>query len=359
MLPRPTSHSKALGPGVAGPELAVATSAVLAAPPVPSAQAPLSGAAPFAVDPSGLNGSRQHTQYPYVTGTSVLALKYAGGVIVAADTLGAYGSTKRYKSVERVARINDSVVVAASGELSDFQYLLKLLDELTGDDFRAEDGITLGPAEVHAYLCRVMYNRRNKFDPLWNSIIVAGVEPADGADAAAAESASSGSAGGRSFLGLVGMIGTNYTDSHVTTGFANHLARPLFRERQRDDMSEEEAVALMHDALRVCYYRCGARILSHMADMQPAGTCACACFFVLAEIQQCVLTQLMTKRQCFALCSAPRPLPLRYTGWQGLLLHCSFLTTVLPAHAMLATQGQAEHQQVYARQGDAPGRQHQ
>jgi 20S proteasome alpha/beta subunit len=41
----------------------------------------------------------------------------------------------------------------------------------------------------------------------------------------------------------------------VTTGFANHLARPLFRERQDDNMSEEAAVELMYDALRVCYYR--------------------------------------------------------------------------------------------------------
>lgn len=133
MLPRPTSHSKALGPGVAGPELAVATSAVLDAPPRPSPQQPLSGAENFMVDPVALDaaGSRQHTQYPYVTGTSVLALKYKDGVMVACDTLGAYGSTKRYKSVERIKRINDHVVLAASGELSDFQHILKLLDELT------------------------------------------------------------------------------------------------------------------------------------------------------------------------------------------------------------------------------------
>lgn len=51
--------------------------------------------------------------------------------MVACDTLGAYGSTKRYKSVERIKRINDHVVLAASGEISDFQYILKLLDELT------------------------------------------------------------------------------------------------------------------------------------------------------------------------------------------------------------------------------------
>lgn len=249
MLPRPTSHSKALGPGVAGPELAVATSAVLAGPPQPSPQQPLSGADTFMVDPHAIaDPARQHTQYPYVTGTSVLGIKYKDGVLVACDTLGAYGSTKRYKSVERIKKVNDNCIIAASGELSDFQYLLKLLDELTTDDFRADDGISLGPQEVYSYLCRVMYNRRNKFDPLWNSLVVAGIEPAH----VEAEGSSSSS----TFLGMVGMIGTHYADSHVTTGFANHLARPLFREKQSDDMSEEAAVELMHEALRVCYYRC-------------------------------------------------------------------------------------------------------
>lgn len=241
MLPRPTTHSKALGPGVAGPELAVATSAVLDRPPQPSAQRPLSGAQAFSVDPSlveSADGPRQHTQYPYVTGTSVLAVKYAGGVMIAADTLGAYGSTKRYKSLERIARVNSRTLVAAGGEVSDFQYILRLLDELATDDYRADDGVELGPREVYSYLTRVMYNRRGKMDPLWNSLVVGGVE-----------------ADGTPFLGTVGMIGTHYVDSHVATGFGAHLARPLFRERQSDQMSEADAEALLRDALRVCYYR--------------------------------------------------------------------------------------------------------
>jgi 20S proteasome subunit beta 7 len=249
MIPRPSNHSKALGPGVTGPELAVASSAVLAVPPQPTPQHPLSGADTFMVDPHCINDpARQHTQYPYVTGTSVLAFKYRDGVMVACDTLGAYGSTKRYKSVERIKKVNENCIIAASGELSDFQYLLKLLDELSSDDYRAEDGITLGAHEVYSYLCRVLYNRRNKFDPLWNSLVVAGIDPAhDEADSSSSSS---------TFLGMISMIGTHYTDSTVTTGFGNHLARPLFREKQSDDMTEDAAVELMHEALRVCYYRC-------------------------------------------------------------------------------------------------------
>ena len=45
---------------------------------------------------------------------------------------------------------------------------------------------------------------------------------------------------GESFLGTVNMIGVCYTDSHVATGFGAHLARPLFREKQYDDMPEAE-----------------------------------------------------------------------------------------------------------------------
>ena len=38
---------------------------------------------------------------------------------------------------------------------------------------------------------------------------------------------------------------------HAPTGFGNMLARPLMREKHRPDMSEEEAVALMQECLKV------------------------------------------------------------------------------------------------------------
>jgi 20S proteasome subunit beta 7 len=113
MIPAPQRHSKALGPGVCGPELLVPTSAVLERPPAPKPQQPTAGGHTFMVDPHALiaadnasaDPTRQHTKYPYVTGTSVLAIKYKDGVLIAADTLGAYGSTKRYKSTPRVVKV--------------------------------------------------------------------------------------------------------------------------------------------------------------------------------------------------------------------------------------------------------------
>jgi 20S proteasome subunit beta 7 len=43
-------------------------------------------------------------------------------------------------------------------------------------DHMWDDGNSLGPKEIHSYLTRVMYNRRNKFDPLWNSLVLGGVK---------------------------------------------------------------------------------------------------------------------------------------------------------------------------------------
>lgn len=174
-----------------------------------------------------------------MTGTSVLAVTYKDGVVIAADTLASYGSTKRYKDFNRLAAVGRSTAVGASGELSDFQYLLRLLRELQDEEFAADDGAAaLQPSEIHSYLSRVLYNRRNKFDPLWNSLVVGGVQN-----------------DGTPYLGTVGMIGTSYVDETIATGFGNHLARPIMREKHRPDMTLDEATALLRECLEVCYYR--------------------------------------------------------------------------------------------------------
>ena len=58
--------------------------------------------------------------------------------------------------------------------MSDFQAIQTLLDEVVIDEFTHGDGHDLGPPEVHEYLSRVLYSRRSKIDPLWNSILVGG-----------------------------------------------------------------------------------------------------------------------------------------------------------------------------------------
>ncbi|KAJ7567705.1 hypothetical protein O6H91_01G002600 [Diphasiastrum complanatum] len=177
-----------------------------------------------------------HTQYPYVTGTSVLGIKYKDGVLLAADMAGSYGSTVRYKSIHRLKAVGSHAVLGASGEISDFQQVTQYLDELVLNDYMWEDGNKLGPQEIHSYLNRLMYNKRNKFDPFWNSLVLGGVE------------------NGQKYLG-VNMIGVHYKDNHVATGFGNHLARPMFRNEWREDLTLEEGVKLLEKCLLVLFYR--------------------------------------------------------------------------------------------------------
>ena len=81
-----------------------------------------------------------------------------------------------FTGISRLYKVSDTILVGASGDYSDFQYLKDLLDQLLRENRLRGDGVALTAAEVHSYLSRVFYNRRNKMDPLWNSVVVAGFE---------------------------------------------------------------------------------------------------------------------------------------------------------------------------------------
>jgi hypothetical protein len=215
-----------------------------------------------------------------------------------------------------------------------------MIEERVRTDRIKGKGEVVTAPELHSYLGRVFYNRRNKMDPFWNSILVAGFEDGkayvlapvlvllllslpvavfllllllcgggwglgkgDGVCAAGVlllfrllfaantHCPLSHSVCGpaliccvqpRCFdphpsilsracalslclipvpcalcrsLGIVDLIGTTYTEDFLATGFGNHLAVPLMRERWSPDMSEEEARLLLEDCMRVLWYR--------------------------------------------------------------------------------------------------------
>ena len=50
-------------------------------------------------------------RYPSVTGTSVLGVKFNGGVVIAADKLGSYGSMARFRDLSRILKASDYINV--------------------------------------------------------------------------------------------------------------------------------------------------------------------------------------------------------------------------------------------------------
>jgi len=160
--------------------------------------------------------------------------------MMAADNLASYGSLARFKDVQRLHSVGDNTVIGAGGDMSDFQYIQTLLNELTIEEYTAQDGHSLGPAEIHEYLSQVMYARRSKINPLWNSLLVGGVKD------------------GKKFLAYVDLLGTTYSASTLATGYGAHIAQPLLRtavEGREDKLTEEEAHAIIENSMRVLFYR--------------------------------------------------------------------------------------------------------
>lgn len=203
----------------------------------------------------GSSDPTTHTLKPIVTGASVLAVKYNGGVMLAADTLASYGTLARYKDVRRIIGFGNDTLVGASGEISDFQSISDTLEVIHQDDINQADGFVKGPKEVFNYMRTVMYNRRSKGNPLWNQLLVAGYRD------------------GQSFLGYVDMIGTSFEENYIATGFGGYLAIPLIREKWHENMDEGEARALLEDCMRVLYYRdCKASNRIILAKASAEGT---------------------------------------------------------------------------------------
>ncbi|KAJ7573846.1 hypothetical protein C8J56DRAFT_1033566 [Mycena floridula] len=98
-------------------------------------------------------GTNEQTQQPIVTGSSVLALEYKD---VAAYTLASYGTIARLKDLERLYRI--LVLIAASGDVSTFQYIKRVSQELMHEQIDAEDGEGLWAREIHEWWSQVLHN---------------------------------------------------------------------------------------------------------------------------------------------------------------------------------------------------------
>jgi 20S proteasome subunit beta 7 len=213
--------------------------------------------------------SRQHTTRPMVTGTSVLGIVYKDGVLLAADTLLSYGTLAKAQRISRLTAIpNTSAIVGGSGEYSDYTKLVailtaKALEESTTSLMSdlypspSSSAASFSAKSIWNYLRMLMYSRRNKMNPFWNELVVAGYDPASNAP----------------FLGSVDKIGTTVADNFVATGFGAYLAMPLLREKYRPDLSEGEARALLEDCMKVLFYRdCRASSTIQLAKCDSSGT---------------------------------------------------------------------------------------
>lgn len=185
-------------------------------------------------------GEKKQTLNPTVTGTSILGIKFEDGVVIAADLLGSYGSMAKLFQLPRLFKVNDQTVIGGTGDYADFQYLTDLIEDRVTSDYCYHDGYTYKPQALMTWCTRVLYNRRTKFNPLWNRLVIAGMQNT------------------KPFLGCVDMLGNAYENDCIATGYGNYLALPLMREfleKNGNKITKQQAVDILERCLKVLYYR--------------------------------------------------------------------------------------------------------
>ncbi|XP_076045219.1 proteasome subunit beta type-4 [Oratosquilla oratoria] len=200
--------------------------------------------------------SKSHTMSPSTSGTSVLGMMYDGGILLAADKLGSYGSLARFRGIERVFKVTDQAVLACGGDIADYQFIREIIEQKVRDDECGGYSKMLDAGALHCWLTRVLYNRRTRFDPLWLECVVAGYRD------------------GKPFLGYVDKIGTAYEAPEIATAYGLHLSVPMIREARQKvtNMTKEKAKELIEACLKILYYRdCRAHFKYQLADITSDG----------------------------------------------------------------------------------------
>lgn len=157
--------------------------------------------------------------------------------------LASYGSLARFTDVKRLRTFADAAVVGFGGDVSDMQYLDRLLTSLDTEEAYGTTGHTLNAHNLHTYLSKVFYKRRSDFNPLWNQVLVAGVDEEK-----------------KPFLASADLLGTTFSAPSLATGFGAHLAQPILRTLAPDEesaakLSRDQAVAAMKECMKVLFYR--------------------------------------------------------------------------------------------------------
>jgi 20S proteasome subunit beta 7 len=128
-------------------------------------------------------------------------------------------------------------------ELSIDEEYRRAADSNQNEDDTPIDADGLAAENVHKYMAKFMYQRRSKFDPLWNHILVGGLDSED-----------------KPFLAFVDMLGTTYSAPSLATGYGAHLAQPVMRLKVPDEeavekLSEADAVETIRQCMKVLFYR--------------------------------------------------------------------------------------------------------
>ena len=167
--------------------------------------------------------------YFYIPGATTIGLVYSDGVILAAEKRVTYGSMIMSKTGKKVFKIADQIGAACAGLVSDMQILAREVEAQA--NLFAYDAKRPMPVKAAAkVMSNVLFNRR--MIPLITQTIVGGMDD-DGPS-----------------IYVLDVLGSLLPDNYAAVGSGAQIATGVLEEGYKDNMSQQDAKALVIRAIK-------------------------------------------------------------------------------------------------------------
>jgi len=167
--------------------------------------------------------------YFYIPGATTIGLVYSDGVILAAEKRVTYGSMIMSKTGKKVFKIADQIGAACAGLVSDMQILAREVEAQA--NLFAYDAKRPMPVKAAAkVMSNILFNRR--MIPLITQTIVGGMDD-DGPS-----------------IYVLDVLGSLLPDNYAAVGSGAQIATGVLEEGYKDNMSQQDAKALVIRAIK-------------------------------------------------------------------------------------------------------------
>jgi proteasome beta subunit len=165
----------------------------------------------------------------FIPGATTIGLVYADGVILASEKRVSYGSMIMSKTGKKVFKITDRIGAACAGLVSDMQVLVREI-EAYAKLFRFDAKRPMTVKSAAKVMSNILFNRR--MIPLITQTIVGGMDD-DGPS-----------------IYVLDVIGSVLPDKYAAVGSGAQIATGVLEEGYKDNMSKQDAKALVLRAIK-------------------------------------------------------------------------------------------------------------
>jgi proteasome beta subunit len=163
------------------------------------------------------------------SGTTIVAIKFKDGVLIASDKQATFGTMVSHKKVQKLHQITDNILMGAAGLVGDIQALVKILQaNLKLKYLRSKNEPT---AEEAANFLSTLMNYYKWF-PFFSEVIIVGKDNDD-----------------YNIYEIDEAGGLEKFDNFTSTGSGMVFALGVLETEYKENMSEEEAKELAKKAI--------------------------------------------------------------------------------------------------------------